>query len=137
MIHLVEGLGSFLVVAFAIVLLLRRRAEHDSAVLAAVAALMFALTVLSPVEHYWYFLWCLPLLAFVPMSPALRGALLSAVVALGLTAVMDPSLPFSWFARTGSLAVFGLPLLTFAVLELRSRLTPDDQSEPREPVRAA
>jgi hypothetical protein len=132
-INLVQGLGALLVCAFAAGLLLRRRAAADGTVLASVAVLMLAVTVLSPIEHYWYFLWCLPLLACVRMSPAAQATLTCAVVVLGLSAVADPSLPIEWLGSAAVLALAWLPALTYAAMALRSRSTPPHAS--REPER--
>jgi len=65
--------------------------------------------LLSPVVHFWYFFWCLPLLASIPLGRGARRALVAVTAACGLLAPLDASqhLPDS---RTWQLLGLGLAL---------------------------
>ncbi|GAA1974134.1 alpha-(1-_6)-mannopyranosyltransferase A [Nocardioides panacihumi] len=65
---------------------------------------MLLVTVLSPVTNYWYFLWCLPLLAMCRLPQTARRCLVALVLALGLITPLDPSLhvPNGWMIIEGS-----------------------------------
>jgi alpha-1,6-mannosyltransferase len=53
---------------------------------------MLLTTVLSPVTNYWYYLWCLPLLACCALPTRARRCLAAALAVLGVLAPLDPSL---------------------------------------------
>jgi hypothetical protein len=120
-VHLMQGLGVLAVLTGAVLLLLTQRCGEDPPVLLAVAVLMLATTVLSPVLHYWYFLWCLPLLACVALEPPLRYALAGLVAALGITAVADPSLHVRGMLPGAELALVLGPLLAGSLGVTRHR----------------
>lgn len=89
----------------------------------AVAAVMGALIVLSPVVHLWYFLWALPFLAAIRLPRLGTVGLLAAVVISGLVAPLDSSLHGAYVAIVvGSLLVTGLVLALLATRTARERL---------------
>lgn len=65
--------------------------RSGSAVLTAAVAMLLT-TVLSPVTNYWYYLWCVPLLAVCRIPRVVRCSLGGFVVALGLIAPLDSAL---------------------------------------------
>lgn len=89
----------------------------------AVAAVMGALILLSPVVHLWYFLWALPFLAAIRLPRLGTVGLLAAVVISGLVAPLDSSLHGAYVAIVvGSLLVTGLVLALLATRTARERL---------------
>ena len=48
--------------------------------------------VLTPVDHFWYALWCLPLLACAPVSRRGQRVLVAVTAMLGALASFDPAL---------------------------------------------
>jgi alpha-1,6-mannosyltransferase len=111
---IVQDAGIGVVLAIALALLIGRRDRGDVASLRAVAGLMLLATMLSPVVHYWYGLWCLPLLACVALADPLRGALVGGVTALGLVALVDPSLHLGWITTTALVVIVLGPVLGYA-----------------------
>ena len=112
------AVGLFLLVA-AWVLLRRRNATQREALTGA-GVVLLAAVVLSPVVHYWYYLWGLPVLACVPLARPARSALVAAVLTLGLTAPADKAvhLPWMWQAAAWALAV--VPAATWVVVASRN-----------------
>lgn len=89
----------------------------------AVAVVMGALIVLSPVVHLWYFLWALPFLATIRLPRLGSLGLLAAVVISGLVAPLDSSLHGAYVAIVvGSLLVTALVLALLATRTARERL---------------
>ncbi|WP_310964597.1 polyprenol phosphomannose-dependent alpha 1,6 mannosyltransferase MptB [Nocardioides terrisoli] len=88
--------------------LVRTRTETIPA-LRGTALVMLAATLLSPVLQYWYFLWCLPLLACVRLSREQASAAVTAGAVLGLGALADPSLHVDWLDTTVQSALILLP----------------------------
>jgi alpha-1,6-mannosyltransferase len=101
--------------------LLRRRLDTDARALGGAALVLLAATLLSPVVHYWYFLWCLPLLACIPLSRAGLAAVGAGVTALGVTAIADPSLHVAWLSSSAVYAITLLPPLAWAASRLLAR----------------
>ncbi|HSV37221.1 MAG TPA: polyprenol phosphomannose-dependent alpha 1,6 mannosyltransferase MptB, partial [Nocardioidaceae bacterium] len=62
----------------------------------AAAYAMLALTVLSPVVHPWYALWCIPLLAVLRLGQRGTSALVGVSLLLALAAPLDSSLEGAW-----------------------------------------
>src|SRR6478735_101627 len=112
-------LVSLVVVAICCGLLVWRTPAGDpSRALRAVGVAMLLTTVLSPVTNYWYYLWCLPLLACCLLPSRAERCLVAGTVALGLLAPLDPGLGLpgtGWVqlaAVLGALALaLGHPLL--------------------------
>jgi hypothetical protein len=89
----------------------------------AVAIVMGALILLSPVVHLWYFLWALPFLAAIRLPRLGTVGLLAAVVISGLVAPLDSSLHGAYLAIViGSLLVTALVLALLATRTARERL---------------
>lgn len=89
----------------------------------AVAAVMGALILLSPVVHLWYFLWALPFLAVIRLPRLGTVGLLATVVISGLVAPLDSSLHGAYVAIVvGSLLVTALVLALLATRTARERL---------------
>jgi alpha-1,6-mannosyltransferase len=112
--QLVRVLDLLVLGALALWILLVRRYADSRAVLAAVAVLLLGATLLSPVLHYWYFLWCVPLLACVPLPRWAFAALLTLLAVLGLTALADPALHVPWLAHDTARGLQVLPVLAAA-----------------------
>lgn len=107
------GMGTILVVALWV--LLRRRVGETNAALAGTGAVLLVATVLGPAVHFWYALWCVPLLGCVRLRPGPSGAYVGFVVALGLAAPADPSLHLSWLTSAGTWLMVVGPCLGFLV----------------------
>ncbi|MCL2543565.1 MAG: polyprenol phosphomannose-dependent alpha 1,6 mannosyltransferase MptB [Nocardioidaceae bacterium] len=87
-----DTVGVGLLLVGLVVLLRRAPTGRPRAALLAVALAMLLTTVLSPVTNYWYYLWCVPLLAVAHLPARGRGALVAFVAAMGLIAPLDPAL---------------------------------------------
>lgn len=112
---LVQSVGAVLVVAAGAWSLLRPSVLGPVQAVASGALLSTAAVFLSPVVHLWYLLWCLPLLASLPVGHGLRRAGVAVTVLFGLLAPLDASqhLPRApaWQALALLLALAsGLPL---------------------------
>lgn len=59
---------------------------------AAAAVVLLAATVLAPAVHVWYVLWCLPLIASLPLPTRVFRAVLGVSLVAGMTAPLDSSL---------------------------------------------
>lgn len=89
----------------------------------AVAAVIGALILLSPVVHLWYFLWALPFLAASRLPRLGTLGLLAAVVISGLVAPLDSSLHGAYVAIVvGSLLVTAIVLALLVTRRARERL---------------
>ena len=84
--------GLVVIATCAALAVVRGPAGDRTRALEVVALVMLSVTVLSPAEHYWYALWCLPLLAVAPRSSRATAMVIAAVLALAMTAPLDPSL---------------------------------------------
>lgn len=73
-------------------LLWRTPAGRTGTALTATGVAMLLATVLSPVANYWYYLWCVPLLACCRLPAWAQRCLFALVVVLGLTAPFGPAL---------------------------------------------
>ncbi|MDH2415453.1 polyprenol phosphomannose-dependent alpha 1,6 mannosyltransferase MptB [Nocardioides sp. CER19] len=96
------GIG-LLLVGCALLLALAPVRERRAS-LTATGVAMLLTTVLSPVTNYWYFLWCLPLLACCRLPERARRCLVALVAVLGVLAPLDPSLHLrdAWMVIIGS-----------------------------------
>ncbi|WP_460790552.1 polyprenol phosphomannose-dependent alpha 1,6 mannosyltransferase MptB [Nocardioides maradonensis] len=117
------GIG--LLIASAI--LLRWRTGPDRSALVGGALAMLAMTVFSPVVHYWYFLWSVPVLCALRLSRTWTAAVVAEVAALGLTAVCDPALRIGWLSALGVVGVFGAPVAAYYVTQARLRTVVTDE----------
>ncbi|MCW2752924.1 MAG: hypothetical protein JWQ32_335 [Marmoricola sp.] len=115
MVSLVDAIGVLVLVCGAIALVIRSRLDDEGSSLTSAAILMFAVTMLSPAMHYWYFLWCLPLLACVRLPRPARDTLHVGVVVMGLIALADSSLNIGWLTTSAAIAMTCVPPLVFLV----------------------
>jgi hypothetical protein len=97
-------------IALTAALLLVRPARDERAIVLGFSMLMLVLALLGPATHYWYLLWCLPVLAAVRLSAGAAAALVSAVAVLGVSAVADPSLHLLWLTNWSEVALLLVPL---------------------------
>lgn len=100
--------------------LLRGRVDSRRAALTSATVALTAAVVLSPVVHYWYFLWCIPVLACLPLLRRAGSALVTLVVTLGLTAPADHEVGVGWL-WLGAAALVVAPVTTWLVARLRER----------------
>lgn len=120
---LVRGVAQVMALAIAIRVALTWPTGHRERAVAAVAAVMGALILLSPVVHLWYLLWALPFLAVMKLPRLGTLGLLAAVVISGLVAPLDSSLHGAYNAIVvGSLLVTALVLVLLATRTARDRL---------------
>jgi hypothetical protein len=115
--HMVTPLhivGTLLLLVLVVYILAIGPTGPSPGVMAAAATVTSGTVLLSPVVHYWYFLWCLPFLACsaLPRRPA--GLALRMTLVLGLLAPVDQShhIPL---ASTIMLVAVGGTLLTAVV----------------------
>jgi alpha-1,6-mannosyltransferase len=101
--------------------LLRTRVGSPRHAVAATGGVLLAAVVLSPVVHYWYFLWCVPVLASVPLRRAERAFVVVGIAVLGLTPVADKALRIRWLWEGGAWALVLVPVLAWAVTTVRVR----------------
>lgn len=108
-------------VALAIVLWTAYRAPTGvpAAAVRAVALVMLAVVVLSPVVHHWYLLWFLPLLATCHLGERSSTALLHVSWLAGLVAPIDSSLE----GAGAEILVTGVLVGGIAVAHLRAHRT--------------
>lgn len=109
-------------IALAIVLrtAYRARTGVPSAAVRAVALVMLAVVVLSPVVHHWYLLWCLPLLATCHLADRSSAALLHVSWLAGLVAPIDSSLE----GAAAEIGVTGALVVGVALTHLRVHRSP-------------
>jgi hypothetical protein len=119
---LAKRTGTVLVAVVAIWVVLRWRSGTPRSALAATGVVFLAAVVMSPVVHYWYFFWCVPVLACVPLRRPARAALVAGTLTLGLTAIGDRALGIRWLWEGCSWAVLVVPVT--AALATRARAEP-------------
>ncbi|WZH50798.1 MAG: polyprenol phosphomannose-dependent alpha 1,6 mannosyltransferase MptB [Nocardioides alkalitolerans] len=118
--RLVGNVGA---IAFAGWVALRWPTGRRERAVAAVAAVMGVMVLLSPVVHLWYFLWVVPFLA--PLRLHRLGALgvLFVSVVAGVVAPLDSSLHGAYLAIVmGSMIATGTVALLFATHRSRARV---------------
>ncbi|WP_133241276.1 polyprenol phosphomannose-dependent alpha 1,6 mannosyltransferase MptB [Nocardioides gansuensis] len=121
--ELVRAVAQVAAVAFAARVALTWRAGSRAEAVRAVAAVMGALLLLSPVVHLWYFLWVVPFLAALRLPRLAATALLAGSVVAGLVAPLDSSLHGAYLAIViGSMLVAGAVLLLLVTRAARERL---------------
>ncbi|WP_460844594.1 polyprenol phosphomannose-dependent alpha 1,6 mannosyltransferase MptB [Nocardioides ultimimeridianus] len=121
------NLATGIALAIGTVILLRWRTGPDPRVLVGGALAMLAMTLFSPVVHYWYFLWCVPVLCALRLPRAWAAAVVAEVAALGLTAVCDPAQRIGWVSALGAIGVFGAPVAAYYVTKARLRTVVTDE----------
>ncbi|MEO5662982.1 MAG: polyprenol phosphomannose-dependent alpha 1,6 mannosyltransferase MptB [Nocardioides sp.] len=123
LLDLVRALAQVAALAIAVRVALSWRSGDRAQAVRAVAVVMGALIVLSPVVHLWYFLWVLPFLATIRLPRIGAVGLLAAVVISGLVAPLDSSLHGAYLAIVvGSLLVTALVLALLVTRTARDRL---------------
>jgi alpha-1,6-mannosyltransferase len=115
---LAKRTGVVLVVLVAAWVVLRWPSGNHRSALAGAATVLTAAVLLSPVVHYWYFFWCVPLLACLTLRRPARAALVAGIVTLGLTAVGDRALGIHWLWEASTWAVLLVPLAAALVARL-------------------
>jgi alpha-1,6-mannosyltransferase len=118
---LAKRIGLVVLAFVAIVALLRTRLDAPAQAIRSSGFVLLAAVVLSPVVHYWYFLWCVPVLACAPLRRSQRAALVAAVLTLGLTAVGDRALRIGWLWEGSAWALLLVPAATWLVVRLDER----------------
>lgn len=88
---LAQAAGTVLIVGCAGWSLLGPRTLSPDRALASGAWASGVAVLLSPVVHFWYYLWCLPLLAAAPLARGPRRALVAVTLVMGLMAPLDAS----------------------------------------------
>ena len=99
-----------------------RRTGSTARALSGAGLVLLAAVVLSPAGHFWYFLWCVPLLGCLELASPARAALVAGIATLGLTAPADAALRAVWLMDWSALAVVVVPIaaaLWVAVVERR------------------
>ncbi|GAB7007326.1 hypothetical protein JCM18899A_48010 [Nocardioides sp. AN3] len=101
-----DGVGVALLGLGCLWILLRTPVGERRVALGAAGLATLLTTVLSPVTNYWYYLWCLPLLACCDLPARARRCLIAAVAVLGVLSPLDPTLhvPGTWAIIMGSMA---------------------------------
>lgn len=132
--HTVWFLDAAALVLVAAWALLDRRFAGTPSALAVMGGVLFAASWLSPVMHYWYFLWCLPLLGCVRLPRWAASGLLALLVVLGLTAEADADLQQPWTMVLTHRLLAVVPLLAAAVGWWRARRDHHDPSDPGAPA---
>ena len=107
---LAKKLGLVVLVLTAAWVTLVRRVGSPARALSGAGVVLLVAVVLSPAGHYWYFFWCLPVLACVPLRRPACAALIAGIVVLGLTAPADGALHQKWLSDWAALAVMVLPV---------------------------
>lgn len=108
---LAKKVGLALLVLTALWVVLLRRSGSTRRALSGAGIALLAAVVLSPAGHFWYFLWCVPLLACLPLRRPAYAALLTGIVVLGLTAPADAALRQDWLMEWSAVAVAIMPIL--------------------------
>jgi alpha-1,6-mannosyltransferase len=121
--QLAKRIGLVLLVLTAASVTLVRRTGSPARALSGAGLVLLAAVVLSPAGHYWYFLWCVPLLACLPLHRRERAALVTGIVTLGLTAPADAALRKVWLMDWSALAVVLAPLVAWVVVAAQDRRT--------------
>ena len=125
--------GVLVLICLAIAILLRApvavadtAVTRQSALRWGVVVLVLALA-LSPLVHYWYAFWCLPLLACLQLSPRAAATTWNASLVLGVIAPLDPGLHIPGTANVAVGAVVGSLLLGLCGWRIGGR-APDSQT---------
>jgi alpha-1,6-mannosyltransferase len=123
LLDLVRILAQVAALAIAVRVALTWRTGDRTQAVRAVAIVMGALILLSPVVHLWYFLWALPFLAAIRLPRVGSFGLLAAAVISGLVAPLDSSLHGAYVAIVvGSLLATALVLVLLVTRTSRDRL---------------
>jgi hypothetical protein len=113
------GLGAVVVTAAWV--LLRCRLGDPRRALAGAGTVMVVAVVCSPVVHYWYFLWCVPLLVCLPLRRPAQAALVAGILTLGMTAPDDRALHLRWLWEPAAWALIAVPAGAWLLTTLLDR----------------
>ena len=104
----VVAVGGVLLLGIVSVVVVLRTPLRDPVASGTAAAVVLGLTtVVAPVVHYWYFLWCLPVLACTRLDRVSTRAVAGLILVLGVVAPVDPSrppVPFAPYFVRGAIA---------------------------------
>jgi alpha-1,6-mannosyltransferase len=117
---LAKRVGVVLLVVVAAWALLRSRLDSPRHAVAATGVVLLAAVVLSPVVHYWYFLWCVPVLAVVPWRRPVAAAVVAEITVLGLTAVADHALGIRWLWEPAAWSLVVVPAAAWIAVAVRT-----------------
>ena len=117
---LAKRIGIVLLALVAAWALLRSRLDSPRHAVAATGTVLLAAVVLSPVVHYWYFLWAVPLLACVPLRRPAAAAVVAEIATLGVTAFADHALGIRWLWEPAAWALVVVPLAAWVVVANRT-----------------
>jgi alpha-1,6-mannosyltransferase len=129
---LAKRIGVVMLAIVAAWVLLRSRLDSPRHAVAATGVVLLAAVVLSPVVHYWYFLWCVPVLAVVPLRRPAAAAVVAEITVLGLTAVADHALGIRWLWEPAAWSLVLAPAAAWIAVAARTR-----DRQPPIPVDAA
>jgi hypothetical protein len=118
---LAKRIGLAVVIVTTVWVLLRCRLGDPRHALAGASTVMLVAVVSSPVVHYWYFLWCVPLLVCLPLRRAANAALVAGILALGLTAPDDRALHIRWLWESAAWALVVVPAGAWLLTTLVAR----------------
>jgi alpha-1,6-mannosyltransferase len=118
---LAKRIGVVLLAVVAAWALLRSRLDSPRHAVAAAGTVLLAAVVLSPVVHYWYFLWAVPVLVCVPLRRPAAAAVSAEIATLGLTAVADRALGLRWLWEPAAWALVVVPAVAWLVVASRTR----------------
>ncbi len=120
---LVRLLGNVAALGFAAWVALRWPTGNRERAVAATAAVMGVLVVLSPVVHLWYFLWPAPFLAALRLHRVGAVGFVAASVVTGVVAPLDSSLHGAYLAIVmGSMIATGLVAVLLLTRRSRARV---------------
>ena len=110
---LAKKLGMVLLAGTAFWVVFVRRIGSPARALTGTGIVLFAAVLLSPEAHYWYFLWCLPLLACLVLPRPARAALVAGIITFGLTAPADGAVHVRWLMDRTALVIVLVPLVAW------------------------
>jgi alpha-1,6-mannosyltransferase len=119
--RLAKRVGLALFALTALWVLVRTRVDPPRRALAGAGAVLAGGLVLGPVVHYWYFLWCLPVLACLPLRRPAGAALAAAMVTLGLVAPADKALEMPWLWEGSAWVLVVVPVAAWLYVSARER----------------
>jgi len=122
---LAKKIGLALLVLTAAWVVLVRRTGTPARALSGAGIVLFAAVLLSPAAHYWYFLWCLPLLACLQLGRPAGAALVALFVTLGLTAPADGALHLRWLMDRAALVIVLVPVAVWLLSARAARTSRD------------
>lgn len=121
--ELVKALGTLAALGIGAWVLVTRPSGAPRTAVAALATVMVAVVVLSPLVHIWYFLWAVPFVAVLRLERPAFMALVWVSVLGGLVAPLDSSLHGAYVAIVfGAMLVATLTVVLLLTRRARERL---------------